>query len=195
MGLIGNRSLTLAAQNEAFLTAWPAKPPEFAVDPRFSHVEHSQKIFLDSGPARDAGSVWSYALAGSVCSTWRLGAGVLLDGGFASLSEYLWVFALIAPAAVMCVDFLGGYRPIRQQRPARILMAGTLGPAAGMALLSTTFSDSRHRATAGFSWSPLRARVPRSCVSSAFSAAPGMSPWHGKGCIPNRSRSWGIERQ
>ncbi len=68
-----------------------------------------------------------------------LATGVLLDQGFDPLSHYLWVYALIAPAAVMSVEILGGYSAIPELRPARILVAGALGPVAGMALLSTMF--------------------------------------------------------
>src|SRR5438309_483514 len=61
------------------------------------------------------------------------------DGIFPPLSQYLWVFALVAPAAVLAIDILGGHIPVSRQRPSRILLAGTIAPFLGVALLSTVF--------------------------------------------------------
>src|SRR6266446_1788773 len=61
------------------------------------------------------------------------------DGIFLPLSQYLWVFALVAPAAVLAIDILGGHIPVNRQRPSRIVLSGTIAPLMGVALLSTVF--------------------------------------------------------
>jgi FlaA1/EpsC-like NDP-sugar epimerase len=61
------------------------------------------------------------------------------SGIFPPLSEYFWVFLVIAPATVMCIGILGGYLPIHRQRPLRILLFSVAAPLAGVALLSTMF--------------------------------------------------------
>jgi exopolysaccharide biosynthesis polyprenyl glycosylphosphotransferase len=55
-------------------------------------------------------------------------------------SEYLRVFLLAAPATVLCIEVLGGHRPIRNQPPVQILLCGILSSLVGFALLSTGLS-------------------------------------------------------
>jgi exopolysaccharide biosynthesis polyprenyl glycosylphosphotransferase len=60
-------------------------------------------------------------------------------GTFPPLHEYLWVFFLVAPVTVLCIDVLGGHIPIRSQRPLRIIFNAIVAPVSGVALLSTVF--------------------------------------------------------
>ena len=78
---------------------------------------------------------------------WALDLGTLLAAYLltASLaptpSEYLRVFLLAAPATVLCIEVLGGHRPIRLQRPVQILLCGIVSPLVGsLAVLSTGYS-------------------------------------------------------
>src|ERR1700676_4398705 len=58
---------------------------------------------------------------------------------FSPLNQFIWVFALIAPVTVMGIEVLGGPVHLSQQRTFRILLASTVAPLAGVALLSTVF--------------------------------------------------------
>lgn len=58
-------------------------------------------------------------------------------GSFPPLSEYAWVFLLVALATIACMDISGGYAPIRQQSIPKIIVVGIAGPLTGVALLST----------------------------------------------------------
>ena len=70
-------------------------------------------------------------------------------GTFPSLLDYLWVFFLVTPTTLLCVDILGGHLSIRQQHPARILLTSIAAPVAGIALFSTVFFVLR--TTSGYS--------------------------------------------
>jgi exopolysaccharide biosynthesis polyprenyl glycosylphosphotransferase len=60
-------------------------------------------------------------------------------GEFSPLSQFLWVFTIVAPVTVMCVDMLGGHAPLHQQSRLRILVVTLAAPLGGIAFLSTIF--------------------------------------------------------
>lgn len=60
-------------------------------------------------------------------------------GEFSPLSQFLWVFTIVAPVTVMCVDMLGGHAPLHLQRRFRILVVTLAAPLGGIAFLSTVF--------------------------------------------------------
>jgi exopolysaccharide biosynthesis polyprenyl glycosylphosphotransferase len=58
---------------------------------------------------------------------------------FPPLSEYVWVFLLIAPATTTFIEILGGHAPIRNQKIYKTFIYGILAPLTGVGLLSTMF--------------------------------------------------------
>ncbi|HMF78162.1 MAG TPA: exopolysaccharide biosynthesis polyprenyl glycosylphosphotransferase, partial [Bryobacteraceae bacterium] len=60
-------------------------------------------------------------------------------GDFSPLGHFVWVFALVTPATIMCIDLMGGHRPISHQRLSRIFVASFFAPVLGVSLLSTLF--------------------------------------------------------
>ncbi|HUB79441.1 MAG TPA: sugar transferase [Bryobacteraceae bacterium] len=60
-------------------------------------------------------------------------------GDFSPLSQFLWVFTIVAPVTVTCIDMLGGHAPLRQQRRLRMVVVSLAAPLGGIAFLSTIF--------------------------------------------------------
>lgn len=60
-------------------------------------------------------------------------------GVFSPLSQFFWVFALVAPATILFMDLMGGHIPISRQRPSRILLTALTATVLGVAILSTLF--------------------------------------------------------
>jgi exopolysaccharide biosynthesis polyprenyl glycosylphosphotransferase len=61
------------------------------------------------------------------------------SGIFSPASRFFWVFAFVAPVTILCIDLLGGHRPIAQQRLSRIFLVTVLAPFLGISTLSTLF--------------------------------------------------------
>ena len=61
------------------------------------------------------------------------------SGDFSPLTQFLWVFTIVAPVTVSCIDMLGGHAPLRQQRRLRMLVVSLAAPLGGIAFLSTIF--------------------------------------------------------
>ena len=61
------------------------------------------------------------------------------SGDFSPLSQFLWVFMIVAPVTVASIDMLGGHAPLRQQRRLRMLVVSLAAPLGGIAFLSTIF--------------------------------------------------------
>jgi exopolysaccharide biosynthesis polyprenyl glycosylphosphotransferase len=95
-------------------------------------------------------------------------------GSFPPLSEYLWVLLLVAPATVICVEILGGHRPISQQSPARIVLFSVTSPFVGVAMLSTVFFILK---TPGYSRLIVFSFAGASCIALCLSRFVGRA-WH-----------------
>jgi exopolysaccharide biosynthesis polyprenyl glycosylphosphotransferase len=95
---------------------------------------------------------------------------------FAPLYQYLWVFFIVAPVALISIDLLGGHLPIRQQRAVRILLVSVAAPISGMALLSTVFFVLK--SVSGYSRVFVFCFVGGSCVVICASRVIGRA-WHG----------------
>jgi exopolysaccharide biosynthesis polyprenyl glycosylphosphotransferase len=84
-----------------------------------------------------------FSYGGHLYGSWiEFFAPAASNGTFPELSELRWVwwvFFLVTPVTVLCVDILGGHASIREQRPLRIVLSGIVASVAGIALPSTLF--------------------------------------------------------
>jgi exopolysaccharide biosynthesis polyprenyl glycosylphosphotransferase len=58
------------------------------------------------------------------------------SGAFPPLSQYAWVFLVMAPATILCIDVLGGHDSIRRQSFLRVLFFSTVAPLIATGILS-----------------------------------------------------------
>ncbi len=95
-------------------------------------------------------------------------------GVFPPLSEHFWVFLLVAPTTLICIEILGGHRPIRHQSLARILLFSIASPLVGVAMLSTMFFVLK---TPGYSRLIVFSFISASCLVIFISRSVGCA-WH-----------------
>jgi exopolysaccharide biosynthesis polyprenyl glycosylphosphotransferase len=95
-------------------------------------------------------------------------------GLFPPLSEHLWVFLLVAPTILICIEVLGGHRPIRLQSFGRVLLFSVASPLVGVAMLSTMFFVLKTR---GYSRLIVFSFITGSCLAIFLSRLVGRA-WH-----------------
>jgi len=96
------------------------------------------------------------------------------SGVFPPLREYFWVFLLIAPITLTCIEILGGHRPIRQQSAVRILLVSLASPVIGVGLFSTVYFALR---AIGYSRLIVFSFAGASCVAVCISRLMARA-WH-----------------
>jgi exopolysaccharide biosynthesis polyprenyl glycosylphosphotransferase len=70
---------------------------------------------------------------------WLAAFGVLppgVAGPFPSLAQLVWIFIVMTPATLLCLEAFGGYQPIIQQSRTRLILSSLLSPLAALSLVT-----------------------------------------------------------
>src|SRR5262249_39895035 len=79
-----------------------------------------------------------FSMCGILWPSWfvNLSLPVVSDPELPPLHNLLWVFLSIAPSTIAFLEIAGLYRPLYQTSRTKIIVAGSIAPAAGLSLVT-----------------------------------------------------------